>query len=318
MNIKEIGKTIIHNWPVKILSLAMAVLLFYFYRLNTTEEHIISVPLEIILNSDFVAADTYPTDVRVSLRGSSESFFLINEKDITAYVDFSSKEKSGNYREPIKIRKRGNALYADPLEIKVEPTDIRLKIEEKLIKNIPVVPVFKKFSSEKHKIITTSIIPDNITIEGPKSIVEKITSIRTEDISIENIKESVIVPVRLEKINDLIKIIEGDEVHFYGRIEKNLVSKIIAPVEIKIRGQKDDMVYGIDFNTGSIKLEAESDIINLFNNENCSLYVDISDVYMPGVYNLPVIVSLFWIEGEVAVTDFTPETITVHIAKRGR
>ena len=318
MKIKDIGKSIINNWPVKILSVAMAVLLFYFYRLNTTEEHNITVPLEIILNNDFVAADTYPSEVKITLRGSSESFFLINEKDITAHVDFSSKEKSGYYREPITVRKKGNALYADPLEIKVIPTEIRLKIEEKLIKSIPVVPVIKRLSSENYKIISTSIIPENVTLEGPLSIVEKITSIKTEEISIENIKERIIFPVRLEKINDLIKIVEGDEVHFYGIIEKNLISKNIAPIEIDIRGKKDDFVYAIDFNTGSITLEAERDIINLFNNENCSLYVDLLDIDIPGIYNLPVIVSLAGVEGKVAIVNFAPETISVNVTIRGR
>jgi len=318
LKIKEIGESIISNWPVKILSLAIAVLLFYFYRLNTTEEYFISVPLEIMLNNNFVAADTYPTDVRVSLRGSSESFFLINEKDITAYVDFTAKEKSGLYREPIKIKKRGNALYADPLEIKVVPAEIRLKIEEKFIKTVPVIPVIKGFLSENYEIISSSIIPDNVTIEGPVSIVEKITLIKTEDINIENKKENFILPIKLEKISDLVKIVEGGEVQFYGRIGKNLISKNIAPVGIEIRGKNNNMIYDIDFDTGSIKIEAERKIINFFNNENCSLYVDISGVDIPGTYNLPVFVSLSEAEGEVAVADFTPEAVTVHITIKGR
>jgi len=318
LKIKEIGESIINNWPVKILSVAIAVLLFYFYRLNTTEEYYISVPLEIILSDNFVAADAYPTDVRVSLRGSSGSFFSINEKDITAYVDFSTKEKSGYYREPIKIKKWGNALSADPLEIKVKPTEIRLKIEEKLVKNVPVIPVIKGSSSENFEVLGSSIIPDNVTIEGPQSIIEKISSIKTEDINIGNRRENFSISVKLEKINDLIKIVEENEVRFYGRIGKSLISKNIAPVEIEIRGKNNNMVYDIDFSTGSVKLEAERNIINFINIENCSLYVDLSDIDTPGIYNLPVVVSLSEVKGEVVVTGFTPETVTVNIAIRGR
>ena len=322
MKIKEIGENIINNWPVKILSVAIAVLLFYFYRLNTTEVYYLSIPLEVMINKNFIAAENYPTEVRVSLRGSSDTIFLINEREITAYVDFTSKEKSGDYREPIKIKKWGKALYTDPLEIKVEPTDVRLRIEEKFSKNVPVLPVIKGLSAENYEVISSSVIPDSVTIEGPLSIVEKISSIKTEDINIANRKESFIFPVQLEKISDLVKIAEGNEVQFYGRIEKSLISKTIAPIEIEVRGEKNNLAYNIDFgnsdHTGSIRLEAERRIINNFSSENCSLYIDLSDIDTPGTYNLPVIVSLSDAEEEVIITNFTPEAIKVHITKKGR
>ena len=320
LKIKVIGESIINNWPVKILSLAIAVLLFYFYRLTTTDVHYISVPLEIMVSDSFIIAETYPTDVRVSLRGSSENIFLINERDITAYVDFSAKEESGEYREPIRIRRRGNALYADPLEIRVRPTEIRLKIEEKLVKNVPVIPVIRGASARNYEVISSSIMPDNITIEGPLSIVERISLVRTEDINIENRRENFILSVRLERINDLVKFVESDEVQFSGRIERNLVSKNIDLFGIEIRGRKDDFIYELEFDPyeqrGSITLDAERGIIGFFNNENCFLYVDLSDLDTPGVYNQPVSASLFDIEGEVFVVDITPATIEVHITSR--
>ena len=131
MKLKRIGEYIINNWPVKILSVALALLLFYFCRLNTTESQYIVVPLEVMLSNDLVVADAYPADIRITLRGKSENFSLISEEDIIAYVDFTSKEKGGYYRGPVRIKKRGNALQADMLEIKVAPREVRLKVEKK-------------------------------------------------------------------------------------------------------------------------------------------------------------------------------------------
>jgi YbbR domain-containing protein len=318
LKVKEIGETIIRNWPAKILSLAIAVLLFYFYKLNTTEEHYINVPLDVIINNNFVAAETYPTHVRISLRGSSESIFLINEKDITAHVDFSTRRESGDYREPIKIKKSGNALYADPLEVRVKPTEIRLRIEEKFTKNVPVVPVIKGFSGENYEIISSAIVPDNITIEGPINVVEKITLVRTEDINLENRKESFTFPVKLEKASEFIKFIESDEVQFYGKIERSRISKNIAPIEIEVREKNNNMLYDIEYNTGSIKLEAGRRIIDFFNVENCFLYVDVSGIDIEGTYNLPVIASVPETEGGASVIVITPETLKVNITKKER
>ncbi|MCL2294337.1 MAG: CdaR family protein [Spirochaetes bacterium] len=224
MKIREIGEAIINNWPAKILSIAAAVLLFYFYKLNTTEVHFMTVPLEVTLNRNFVAASIYPTEVRVSLRGSSETLSLIHERDIAAYVDFSARNIRGEFREPVRIRRSGNALYTDPLEIRVRPSDIRLNIEEKFVKNVPILPIVRGLPAENYEIISSTISSNNITVSGPLSVVERIASVRTEDINIENRRESFTTSVKLERVSEFITFLEGDEVQFFGRIERIFAS----------------------------------------------------------------------------------------------
>ena len=318
LKISKIGEIIIRNWPSKILSLALAILLFYFYKINTTEVRYMSIPLDIILNSGFIAAELHPTEVKVSLRGSSESISLINEKDITAYADFSSRENSGVFHEPVRIKKSGNALYADPLEIRQDPSEIYLKIEEKLVKNLEVTPVIKGFPAENYELVSYSVVPDNMSIEGPMSIVEKITVLKTERISIDGRKESFSLPVRIDLDEEFINFIEGNEVQFRGKIDKSLIMKNIAPLAIKIINNDISMMYELEFNSGSIKIEAERGIIDSLDRENCSLYIDMKDVNVPGVYNLPVYASILPVNGEVTVLGLAPETVRVFVTRNRR
>ncbi len=318
MKIKKIGETIIRNWPSKVLSLALAVLLFYFYKINTTEIRYMSIPLDLVLNSGFIAAELHPSEVRVSLRGSSESISLINERDISAVSDFSSREKSGVYREPVKIKKSGNALYADPLEIRVDPAEIYLKIEEKLVKNLEIIPVIKGYPAENYELVSFTITPDNMSVEGPLTLMEKIEVLKTESISIDGRKESFSLPVRIDMNDKLIKFIEGNEIQFRGKIEKNLIVKNIAPVEIQIINSDNSMTYELEFHSGSIKIEAERGIIDILDRDNCSLYIDMKNVTAPGVYNLPVYASIAPIEGEVHIAGLAPETLRVYVAKNRR
>jgi len=318
LKIKKAFEILIRNWPAKIMSIALAVLLFYFYKINTTEVRYINIPLNVTLNSGFIAAELHPTEVRVSLRGSEDNISLISEKDISAEADFSSWQKSGVYREPVKIKKSGNALYADPLEVRVEPGEIYLKIEEKIVKNLDVIPVIKGFPAENYELVSYTVTPDNISAEGPASLMEKVTILKTESISMDGRKESFMLPVRIDLNEDLINFIGGNEVQFRGKIEKALIIKNIAPVEIKIINNDMSMIYELEFHSGSIKIEAERGIVDSLDRENCSLNIDMKNVTIPGVYNLPVTASIGKVDGEVNVLGLAPETMRVYVTRNRR
>lgn len=318
MKPKKIGEIIIRNWPAKILSLALAVFLFYFYKINTTEVKYMSIPLEVNLSSGFIAAENHPSEVRVTLRGTSESISLISERDISAYADFTSEGRPGLYRQPVRIRKAGNALYADPLEIRVEPAEIFLRIEEKMGKVVVVEPVVKGFPAENYELVSYGITPETLSIEGPASVIEKINTLKTETISIDGRNESFNLPVKIELAEEKVVFPGGNEVQFRGRIEKSLIIKSIAPVEILMENSDSSMVYELEVHSGSLRVEAERTIIDFLDRENCSLYIDMQNVTSPGVYNLPVNARLPEMEGEIKITGIAPETVRVYVTRNRR
>ena len=318
MKPKKIGEIIIRNWPAKILSLALAVFLFYFYKINTTEVKYMSIPLEVNLSSGFIAAENHPSEVRVTLRGTSESISLISERDISAYADFTSEGRPGLYRQPVRIRKAGNALYADPLEIRVEPAEIFLRIEEKMGKVVVVEPVVKGFPAENYELVSYGLTPETLSIEGPASVIEKINTLKTETISIDGRNESFNLPVKIELAEEKVVFPGGNEVQFRGRIEKSLIIKSIAPVEILMENSDSSMVYELEVHSGSLRVEAERTIIDFLDRENCSLYIDMQNVTSPGVYNLPVNARLPEMEGEIKITGIAPETVRVYVTRNRR
>ncbi len=96
MKIRKAIDRFLNNWPAKVLSFALAVLLFYFFKINTTEERFLSIPLEVSIGSSFTASERYPTHVRISLRGSEENIFLVEEADLKAYADFPGIEEKAH------------------------------------------------------------------------------------------------------------------------------------------------------------------------------------------------------------------------------
>jgi len=213
INSKLLAK-IIEKWPAKVLSLAAALIITIFYRMNTLETRFISVPLLLESSDLLIPASSYASTVRVSLRGEAGSINPIFEEDIEAYIDLKKYPAEGVYRVPVQIRKKGNALGVEPLEISVVPIEINLVLEQRTIKNIPVYPVFSGNIAEGYELIGQSIIPTEVIAEGPKSSLEAIFEFNTETIILDGRFENFTVMANIKNDNPQI-IIHGSRICEY-------------------------------------------------------------------------------------------------------
>ena len=219
INAKLLQK-ITEKWPVKVLSVAAALIISIFYRMNTLETRFFSAPLRVITNETLVPVSSLTHTVRVSLRGENDGIQQIMEEDIEAYVDIGKYTNEGTYRAPVQIRKKGSALGVAPLEISVLPIEITLVLEQKIVKSIPVFPVFMGSISQGFELADRQIIPDTIIAEGPSSALEGIKEFNTEIIDIDRRYENFSVRVNIINDNPLI-VIHGDRmIEFRGTINR--------------------------------------------------------------------------------------------------
>jgi len=179
LNNRELFARITEKWPVKILSVAAALLISLLYKMNTLESRFFSVPLRVESANVLVPASSYPQAVKVNLRGEKNSIFPIHEEDIEAYIDLGKYTFEDSYRIPVQIRKKGSALGIEPLEITVEPADIHVRLENKISRDIKISPSFRGFLAEGYEMTSQLITPDTITVEGPRSNVEALHEFNT-------------------------------------------------------------------------------------------------------------------------------------------
>ena len=200
MSSRELFSKITDKWPVKILSLAAALLISLFYKMSTLETNSFSVPLNIEL-SNLVPASSYPQMVKISLRGEKNSVSSILEEDVEAYIDLNKYTSEDSYRIPVQIRKKGSALGIEPLEITVEPSDIHIMLENKINSTVKITPSFNGFIADGYEMTSQLLIPSSIAVEGPRSNVEALSEFNTATIDLEG---------RYENFSILINIIVND------------------------------------------------------------------------------------------------------------
>ncbi|MCL2763808.1 MAG: hypothetical protein FWD40_00815 [Treponema sp.] len=220
MNRAKLLVKITEKWPVKVLSLAAALVISVFYRMNTLETRFFSAPLIIESSETLIPASSFASAVRVSLRGEADGIQPILEEDIEAYIDLGRYTNEGSYRVPVQIRKKGSALGVEPLEISVLPIEIPLVLEQRITKNIYVFPVFSGIVADGFELTYQALIPASVIAEGPRSVLESYIEFNTETINLDRRYDDFSIMVNVINDNPLISIHGNRILEFRGSISR--------------------------------------------------------------------------------------------------
>ncbi|MDR0877115.1 MAG: hypothetical protein LBN21_03610 [Treponema sp.] len=280
------------HWPAKVLSIALAIILFVFHRMSTLEDRIFSVPLRVEINNTFVPASPYTRMIRVTLRGDAASINPILEDDIEAYIDLRKYDTEGWYRAPVQIRKSGTALGVEPLEISVEPMEISLQLDHKISKKVPITANLQGNVESGYDLVSHALSPTEVVVDGPLSVIGDISELYTDFIDLEGRNADFSVTVNILNRDPLIVIRGNGLTDFHGFIRKPVPVRNFDEVPIIITGLNRRFEAELDIGAGTVRIEGGQNQLDLFVPPPDFLTVDCSSIVVPGAYTLPVALSL--------------------------
>jgi YbbR domain-containing protein len=220
LNTRKFLEKVTEKWHIKVLSVAVALVIFIFYRMNTLETRFFTVPLQIEANEYLIPVSSFANTVRINIRGEAGGIHAILEEDIEAYIDLNKYATEGTHRIPVQIRRKGSALGIGPLEISVIPIEIPLSLEQKVSRNIPVFPVFSGAIAQGYELTSQSIIPERVAAEGPRSILDNQFEFITETIDLEGRYGNFSVLAGIVNANPLITIHGNRMIEYRGVIRR--------------------------------------------------------------------------------------------------
>lgn len=303
---------VLHNWPVKIISVAAAVLLFFFYRVTSLEERFFNVPLVIHFHENYISAENSPETVRVIIRGRNEDIKLILEEEIEAFLDYSGYEEEGRFSEQVQIKKMGFAMQITPLEIRVEPRELNLLLESLVVKSLTVIPTVIGYPENGYELIQHFITPSSVEVFGSRSKVENLKEIYTEDIDISSRIADFSTRVRLKKTNSSIAFSGGDVVEFFASIKEVAVVRAISGVEIIALDLDNRFQIGVFKGIHTMEIQGKMIELEKYVPSDFRFTVDFSTLTKPGSYNLPLIPD---VPVGILVLNYEPKVISVEITE---
>ena len=174
---------IVHNWPLKIVSLLLATLLWAAVSNQESSEIGLEVPLEYrnIPERLEITGDTTNT-VQVRLRGPANVIKGITAKDVSTTLDVA---KMGTGEKIVALSPQNVQVPFGAEVIRVNPSNVRFTLERTLVKTVEVIPAITGQPAEGFEIGQVLVRPSTIEVEGPESRVITLSSIATIPIRVD-------------------------------------------------------------------------------------------------------------------------------------
>jgi hypothetical protein len=302
------------DWPAKVLSIAAALLMFFFYRLNRLEDRFVSVPLSVTVNDEFVPSNALPRSVRLALRGESSSLFSVLEDDLRASVDLSAARGEGLVHSVVVVEKKGSALGIDPLEVRAEPSEVAANLERKARKTVAITPSFRGYLAPGYELATFDLNPAEAEVQGPASAVARVIDLSTDFIELTGRTSDFSAEVRLFSKDPFVGVSGRGQSTFKATVQQAIEYKRFDGVPIAIVGLVEGLALGDPPPSGALRLQSSKAQLRGFALPEGILYIDCAGVRRAGVYTLPVSARLP--EG-FALDSIDPESVTIRVTAAG-
>jgi hypothetical protein len=205
----DVRKWLVDNGSIKLLSLGLSLILWFYVTSRGKTELTLTVPIELrnIPAGMMVVGDvTGSLEARMQgqervLRDSSFS------KKVIAVLDLSLA-REGENSIPISLDdiRRPNGTVVTHLS----RYEVRVKLERVARRSFRLKPVLRGTPAEGYRLAGTTVTPSRIVMEGPASVMLMIERLETMPIDIHRARQSLTVEPRIDYQGKPVKLLEKD------------------------------------------------------------------------------------------------------------
>jgi hypothetical protein len=289
------------NLGTKIVSVAIAIVLWGIVLGSRNVEVTKEIPLELITPTDVVPSNEIPD--RIAFRLSGPKAFLrsiLDRREDPIRVNLSGAKPalvtyrffSDNIRVPIGVK-----------VMSINPTAILIKLEYLKRKEVPVRVELRGVPPEGFRVAKVEVRPEMVRIKGAESRVDSLTELMTTPIDISNLKDNLEkeVPIDLTRFNVQL---DSPLPKAYVHVEPVSANFRIKNVEIRVLSSYK---VRLDEKSLTVLVRATSQDLQKLDRNQIFGLVDLKDK-KKGRYRVPVKVSL---PSNISLVKVIPETINV-------
>jgi len=297
-----------YRWPIKIICIALAIILYILFRSNTLTERQIAVPLQVLTPEGLVASSEYPNAVNVMLRGNEDDLKGILEEDIEAYIDLTPYPEEGEYQVHVELRKKGSALQPEALELRPSPRILTISMEPRTIRSLEIEPKLFGSPSIGYELTQSFISPSSVTAIGPRSQMTALSTLSTELIDLSGHSEDFSITTRIVLPSAQIDIPGGQIVEFKGVVNESVIIRTFENREVIILDLPENLRITNSLSSVSLTVQGSQLLVEDTHPQDMTFYIDASAIQGPGTYNLPLKID---VPSKLAVLRILPRELTL-------
>ncbi len=265
---------IFKNFSLKVVSLFLALILWFVLSSAQGVEKIVEVPVVVVNKpKNLGISSDYVKSVLVQLKSTplAPKDFA---KNLTVTIDLKDSLPG---ERVFNISKKNLNLPTGVEVINIRPSTIVLRLEKLIKKRVPVVVRYSGMPARGYEITNIFVMPKFLEIEGPVTRVSKIKSVFTETVNIEGLKsklkkENVNVVINSKYIN----FVDSGNVTVVFDIEEKKFSKYFRSIRIKFVNSKRK--YKVNRLYVDVLLKIPLSLRNKIKKEDVEVFADLSTV----------------------------------------
>lgn len=183
------------NPALKLFALSIAILLWLFIMYKGQVERVIEAPIDFRnIPKGLEIVKSNAKTVNITVRGPERLLTSSRLIDARASVNLSNAKKGEN----TFIINEADIIVSRAIKVlRVEPSVIRLQIDEFIRKTLPVKASIIGTPDKHYRVKAIKVTPNFIDIEGPKASLASLSILRAEPIDVTDIDTDIVQSARV-------------------------------------------------------------------------------------------------------------------------
>jgi YbbR domain-containing protein len=206
-----IRRHVVNNLGLKILSLAIAVLLWMAIAAEPKPEVAITVPIEFHNNPDSleISSETIP-QVQVLVKGPAGVVHSLGPSEVHAVIDLNSATPGEHTYDLFNNRVR---VPRDVEVLQVIPSQFRISFDTRASKKVDVRPRVIGATAPGFRMEDVTVDPPTVTLVGPQKRVDAIESVITDPVDASGVMGRATFNTHVYVSDPLVRLANPSAVH---------------------------------------------------------------------------------------------------------
>ncbi|MBW1645134.1 MAG: YbbR-like domain-containing protein [Deltaproteobacteria bacterium] len=218
------------NFTLKIFSLVIAILLWFFVIGESKSEIGMDIPIEFLgMPKDVTIVNDVPSTIHIRLQGPATLLRPLKDKPPVFSIDLANSKTGENIILLNKKNLKNVPLGVDVVDI--SPVTIDIVLDKLIEKELPIVVKTSGKLSSGYR-ASLRAVPPFARARGTKSYLQKINKIYTKPVNLAEIKDKSSLEVALAFEPDKVKFIEPLKVKVFVSINEERTQRSIKGIRI--------------------------------------------------------------------------------------
>ena len=263
----------------KVLAVVMAVFVWFLAR-KSGEPIQMSFYAPVVFKNGSTAFQVTSNPPQVNIVAHTNSRESFNPQEIQAVLDLENA-KEGNLSY---VLTENHILSPVKVQItRIYPSQITVSIEELIEKTYPIKPRYQGRPKTGYLLGAIKIVPDPLSMRGPRSVLEKLDHISAHEIELEGLKESVTMRVDLDLPGGNVQVIHQDVDYYTAEVTINSLPIRRRFDNIQVQLTNVEYASVINPKTFNVFVEGPEGIIRELDKDDFIGEIDLS-TFEPGEY----------------------------------